>query len=169
MKGEKKTGRGEGPNGSVCFMSKHQNIHIVTNILVFVSGAIKERAGRPLQPFTLSHRGGAEAWGVNMSAFMDALRSCTGLSGAYSCSNGPPRSSSLRAEKGREAQWTPCCWRWACALMDAPRLHPYDKSHKRASLRLLLRSVSPPRCAPLSCPAQTQKRGLIVCCESQRL
>ncbi|KAK1902209.1 Paired box protein Pax-7 [Dissostichus eleginoides] len=34
-----------------------------------------------------------------MSAFMDALRSCTGLSGPYSCSNGPPRSSSLWAEK----------------------------------------------------------------------
>lgn len=34
-----------------------------------------------------------------MSAFMDALRSCTGLSGPYSCSNGPLRSSSLRAEK----------------------------------------------------------------------
>ncbi|KAG7244752.1 hypothetical protein INR49_029771 [Caranx melampygus] len=41
----------------------------------------------------------AEAWGVNMSAFMDALRSCTGLSGPYSCSNGPLRSSSLPAEK----------------------------------------------------------------------
>ncbi|KAK9528822.1 hypothetical protein VZT92_012962 [Zoarces viviparus] len=34
-----------------------------------------------------------------MSAFMDALRSCTGLSGPYSCSNGPPRSLSLWAEK----------------------------------------------------------------------
>lgn len=34
-----------------------------------------------------------------MSAFMDALRSCTGLSGPYSCSNGPLRSSSLQAEK----------------------------------------------------------------------
>ncbi|KAI4826803.1 hypothetical protein KUCAC02_030234, partial [Chaenocephalus aceratus] len=34
-----------------------------------------------------------------MSAFMDALRSCTGLSDPYSCSNGPPRSSSLWAEK----------------------------------------------------------------------
>lgn len=34
-----------------------------------------------------------------MSAFMDALQSCTGLSGPYSCSNGPPRSSSLWAEK----------------------------------------------------------------------
>lgn len=34
-----------------------------------------------------------------MSAFMDALQSCTRLSGPYSCSNGPLRSSSLRAEK----------------------------------------------------------------------
>lgn len=34
-----------------------------------------------------------------MSAFMDALQSCTGLSGPYSCSNGPLRSSSLWAEK----------------------------------------------------------------------
>lgn len=71
-----------------------------------------------------------------MSAFMDALQSCTGLSVPHSCSNGPLRCSSLGAERGREAQWTPCCWRWACALMDALRLHPYDKSNKRASLSL---------------------------------
>lgn len=34
-----------------------------------------------------------------MSAFMDALRSRTGLSDPYSCSNGPLRSLSLWAEK----------------------------------------------------------------------
>lgn len=57
-----------------------------------------------------------------MSAFMDALRSCTGLSGPYSCSNGPLRSSSLQAEKAgrpsgrpvvegeRALSWTRCAF-----------------------------------------------------------
>lgn len=48
-------GVGARENSSVRFMSKHQNIHIVTNILVFVSGGIKESGAQPLQPFTLSH------------------------------------------------------------------------------------------------------------------
>lgn len=52
-----------------------------------------------------------------MSAFMDALQSCTGLSGPYSCCNGPPRSSSLWAEKagrpsGRPVVEGECAQSW---------------------------------------------------------
>lgn len=106
-----------------------------------------------------------------MSAFMDALRSCTGLSGPYSCSNGPPRSSSLWAEKagrpsgrpvveGERAQsWTRRAFNHMTGAI---------KEHRsRCSVSPAL-SLSRGPHLPILTP-QTEKRGLIVCCESQRL
>lgn len=104
-----------------------------------------------------------------MSAFMDALRRCTGLSSLYSCSNGPLRSSSLWAEKaGRPSgrpvvegehalSWTRCAFIHMTTAIKEHRSHCFP----------------PLLCLPLNpstfSPPQTERRGLIVCCESQRL
>ena len=115
-----------------------------------------------------------------MSAFMDALRSCTGLSGPYSCSNGPLRSSSLRAEKAGRPSGRP--------VVEGERALPWTrrafihmtraiKEHRSRCFSLSVSSafscmppLTPPSVfSPTFSPPQTEKRGLIVCCESQRL
>lgn len=111
-----------------------------------------------------------------MSAFMDALRSCTGLSGPYSCSNGPLRSSSLRAEKAgrpsgrpvvegeRALSWTRRAFIHMTRAIKEHRSRCFSLSVSSAFL-----SCVPPTPSPTFSPPQTEKRGLIVCCESQRL
>lgn len=112
-----------------------------------------------------------------MSAFMDALRSCTGLSGPYSCSNGPLRSSSLRAEKAgrpsgrpvvegeRALSWTRCAF---IHMTRTIKEHRFSLLLLLCLLCFLLRPPSPSLFPTFSHP-QTERRGLIVCCESQRL
>lgn len=111
-----------------------------------------------------------------MSAFMDALQSCTRLSGPYSCSNGPLRSSSLRAEKavrpsgrpvveGEHAlSWTRCAFIHMTRAIKEQRSRCFSLSVSSA-FSFAPSPLSPP---PL-CPPLKERRGLIVCCESQRL
>lgn len=105
-----------------------------------------------------------------MSAFMDALQSCTGLSGPYSCSNGPPRSSSLWAEKagrpsGRPVVEGECAQSWTRRAFN--HMTGAIKEHRsRCSVSSSPSRTQPP---PPHSPHLKQKRGLIVCCESQRL
>lgn len=100
-----------------------------------------------------------------MSAFMDALRSCTGLSGPYSWSNGPLRSSSLWAEKAGRPSGRPVVEGEHALSWTRRAFNHMTRAMKEHRSRCFSLSVSP---LPFS-PPQTEKRGLIVCCESQRL
>lgn len=113
-----------------------------------------------------------------MSAFMDALRSCTGLSGPYSCSNGPLRSSSLWAEKAGRPSGRPVVEGERALSWTRRAFIHMTRAIKEHRSRCFSLSVSsafscvpplPPSTLPLSPEPQTEKRGLIVCCESQRL
>lgn len=105
-----------------------------------------------------------------MSAFMDALRSCTGLSGSYSCSNGPLRSSSLWAEKAGRPSGRPVVEGERALSWTRRAFIHMTRAIKEHRFRCFSLSVSSAfsRKPPFS-PPQTEKRGLIVCCESQRL
>ncbi len=110
-----------------------------------------------------------------MSAFMDALRSCTGLSGPYSCSNGPLRSSSLRAEKAGRPSGRPVVEGERALSWTRRAFIHMTRTKKEHRSRCFSFSVSSAFSCPLHFslpllfPPQTEKRGLIVCCESQRL
>ena len=111
-----------------------------------------------------------------MSAFMDALQSCTGLSGPYSCSNGPLRSSSLQAEKAGRPSGRPVVeGERALSWTRRAFIHMTRaiKEHRSRCFSLSVSSafscVPPVPLSPGFSPPQAEKRELIVCCESQRL
>ena len=101
-----------------------------------------------------------------MSAFMDALRSCTGLSGPYSCSNGPLRSSSLRAEKaGRPSgrpvvegelalSWTRCAFIHMTRAIKEHHFHCFSLSVSSA-----FSCAPPPHPHPYFLPTSDREKG----------
>lgn len=100
-----------------------------------------------------------------MSAFMDALQSCTRLSGPYSCSNGPLRSSSLRAEKAGRPSGRPVvegehALSWTrCAFIHMTRA---IKEHRSRCFSLSVSSAfsfAPSPLFPPSLPTSKREKG----------
>lgn len=148
----------------IYFLSKHKNIHFAANIVVFVRSTLKKKnpTAQPLNAFSARLRRGIGSQYVSVYGCPAELHRAVR---PYSCSNGPLRSSSLWAEKAGRPSGRP--------VVEGERA----QSWTRRAFKLMTGAIkehrsgcSLPQPPPPQFPhLKTEKRGLIVCCESQRL